>query len=639
LHPDGTVDPDFGTGGVLLLDPSEGPDSANAITVSPYGAVSVGGRAGDRFFVARFQTNGQPDLAWGPGGVVIGDFGGDHDVVTAVRWLSDEGLVVAGVSATGGLTDAGLARFTAAGTLDASFGTDGTTTVDLGGAADEVHALGVRYQDGGLVIAGGDGSDAVLLNLSMQGHSAGRVVSSFRSASNDRGYTSAVQPDGRIVSVGRFGGALGLVRLLPDGSPDATFGDGGVARTQLGNVWSGDVYVAPDGRILVHGSVGCHATNCSFVARYLADGDLDATFGHAGVVTLDGYAGRSDSVFVDGAGRVVIVGTIGMPQTGMRLARLLPDGTLDESFGDHGSVVSLSVQTGVSVFPRSGGYVAVGYSVCGWCSSGGYIYVNGYTSQGTMDPSFHSGGAPGGDLVSAALSSEGGVVVAGSVGQPLSGRDVAVSRFLPDGSPDRSFGGGTVVLDVLDDHAPGLAVQPDGAVAVGLTAFDGTASPAVSTSLVARIDRNGNPDEVFGAGGLFEVPQDPSTWFTVDSYGAGQVLLTGSLVIDGDMDLAVARVGVGTAPPKAFIQEPERGGYHLVASDGGLFTFGDAEFVGSTGSLKLAQPIVGMASTAGGKGYWMVAGDGGIFAYGDAAFLGSAGGTKLAKPIIGMAAG
>jgi uncharacterized delta-60 repeat protein len=72
LHPDGTVDPDFGTGGVLLLDPSEGPDSANAITVSPYGAVSVGGRAGDRFFVARFQTNGQPDLAWGPGGVVIG---------------------------------------------------------------------------------------------------------------------------------------------------------------------------------------------------------------------------------------------------------------------------------------------------------------------------------------------------------------------------------------------------------------------------------------------------------------------------------------------------------------------------------------------------------------------------------------
>jgi hypothetical protein len=69
---------------------------------------------------------------------------------------------------------------------------------------------------------------------------------------------------------------------------------------------------------------------------------------------------------------------------------------------------------------------------------------------------------------------------------------------------------------------------------------------------------------------------------------------------------------------------PDGKGYWLVASDGGIFTFGDAAFYGSTGNIHLAQPIVGMVSTPDGKGYWLVAADGGIFTFGDAAFYGSA---------------
>src|SRR5262249_61456267 len=55
-------------------------------------------------------------------------------------------------------------------------------------------------------------------------------------------------------------------------------------------------------------------------------------------------------------------------------------------------------------------------------------------------------------------------------------------------------------------------------------------------------------------------------------------------------------------------------GYRLVAADGGIFAFGDAPFLGSTGSIKLNRPIVGMAPTPSGNGYWLVASDGGIFA-------------------------
>ena len=79
-------------------------------------------------------------------------------------------------------------------------------------------------------------------------------------------------------------------------------------------------------------------------------------------------------------------------------------------------------------------------------------------------------------------------------------------------------------------------------------------------------------------------------------------------------------------------------GYWLVASDGGIFSYGDARFLGSRGGQPLNKPIVGMAATPDGGGYWLVASDGGIFSYGDAAFFGSRGGQPLNKPIVGMAA-
>ena len=84
------------------------------------------------------------------------------------------------------------------------------------------------------------------------------------------------------------------------------------------------------------------------------------------------------------------------------------------------------------------------------------------------------------------------------------------------------------------------------------------------------------------------------------------------------------------------VATPTGEGYWLVAADGGIFSFGDAQFYGSTGSLKLKAPIVGMQRTDTGNGYWLVASDGGIFSFGDAGFYGSTGDLKLNKPIVGM---
>ncbi len=83
---------------------------------------------------------------------------------------------------------------------------------------------------------------------------------------------------------------------------------------------------------------------------------------------------------------------------------------------------------------------------------------------------------------------------------------------------------------------------------------------------------------------------------------------------------------------------PDGGGYWLVASDGGIFSYGNAHFFGSTGSIRLNKPVVGMAATPDGGGYWLVASDGGIFSFGDAGFYGSTGSIHLNQPVVGMAA-
>ena len=92
------------------------------------------------------------------------------------------------------------------------------------------------------------------------------------------------------------------------------------------------------------------------------------------------------------------------------------------------------------------------------------------------------------------------------------------------------------------------------------------------------------------------------------------------------------------APVVGMAATPDGAGYWLVAADGGVFSFGDARFEGSTGAIHLAAPVVGMAATPDGAGYWLVASDGGVFSFGDARFEGSEGGAHLPGSIVGMAA-
>jgi hypothetical protein len=126
---------------------------------------------------------------------------------------------------------------------------------------------------------------------------------------------------------------------------------------------------------------------------------------------------------------------------------------------------------------------------------------------------------------------------------------------------------------------------------------------------------------------------------TPDGQGYWEVASDGGLFAFGDAAFEGSMGGQHlNAPVVGMATTPDGKGYWEVASDGGIFKYGDAGFFGSTGGMTLNRPIVGMATTPDGKGYWLVASDGGIFDYGDAVFYGSAGSLLLNKPVVGMAA-
>ena len=116
---------------------------------------------------------------------------------------------------------------------------------------------------------------------------------------------------------------------------------------------------------------------------------------------------------------------------------------------------------------------------------------------------------------------------------------------------------------------------------------------------------------------------------------------TGSVTFSFDSDPAFAVLAptvstTGASGAVATLNTPDGKGYWLVASDGGVFSFGDATYYGSMGGKKLNAPVVGMVSTPDGKGYGLVASDGGVFSFGDATYYDSMGGKAIPGPVVGM---
>jgi lysophospholipase L1-like esterase len=197
------------------------------------------------------------------------------------------------------------------------------------------------------------------------------------------------------------------------------------------------------------------------------------------------------------------------------------------------------------------------------------------------------------------------------------------------------LGSAVTVIGSFSASKPAFAAAaPDGdGAAIAFGAARGTLWTSTRDGRVYT--RNGTP----APGSLASPPSEPIVGMSATPSGHGYWLVAsdGGIFSFGDARFYGSTGAFRLSRPIVGMSSTPTGhGYWLVASDGGIFSFGDARFYGSTGAFRLNRPIVGMSSTPTGHGYWLVASDGGIFSFGDARFHGSTGALRLNRPIVGM---
>lgn len=370
----GSLDGGFGAGnsdgtpdGVVSLSLGDGDDVANGIAVQKDGKAVVVGTSTSQggtknLEVVRLNADGTPDTSFGkgnedgtPDGFVNLSLSDGDDVANAVAIEPDGKIVVAGSTSSADGSNIAVARMNADGSLDKTFGVgttdgspDGVVTLNLGKGDDAAQAVAVE-PDGKIVVAGNStstGTDGSKNIVVARMNADGTTDTTFGQANDgtpdgvfnlslsdgdDVADALAVAGDGSVVVVGTSAGAdgknLAVARLAADGSLDKAFGKDGKDGTPEGvvglSLGKGDdqgaaVAVEPDGKVVVAGSttsVGGGSSNV-FVARMLADGALDPTFGTAKDETPDGVVNLSfgdgddtaAAVAVSG-GKVLVAGT------------------------------------------------------------------------------------------------------------------------------------------------------------------------------------------------------------------------------------------------------------------------------------------------------------------------------------------
>jgi uncharacterized delta-60 repeat protein len=268
----GTLDPSFDGDGMVLTEIPRGLVIGYAVAIQPDGKIVVAGRAGRRFALARYDTDGALDPAFGDGGIVLTNFTRRLDHARGVAIQPDGKIVAAGRAGRRGGRFA-LARYDSDGALDPSFGRDGRVVTNFTPGEDSARDVAIQ-PDGKIVAAGraaGSGDRFALARYRTDGTldptfgSNGKVLTNFTPGS-DLALGIAIQPNRRIVAAGHAGGTraaprdhrFAIARYRPNGALDRTFSGNGKRMVNFtpGDDWAQDVALQPDGKIVAAGRAG-----------------------------------------------------------------------------------------------------------------------------------------------------------------------------------------------------------------------------------------------------------------------------------------------------------------------------------------------------------------------------------------------
>lgn len=295
------------------------------------------------------------------------------------------------------------------------------------------------------------------------------------------GRSVAVQDDGKIVVVGDSGYWGWVLRFLPNGALDTTFGDDGEVNLDFGSpAQLHDVAIQSNGRIVVVGRVAGEADdyNNTAIARLTTSGALDTTFRGDGISALDlGYREYAHAVAIAPDGKIVLVGqSLVALDWDFMVARFTTSGGLDGTFSSDGKTTTgfggeNDVAFDVAV-QSDGKIVAAGRTD----DDAEFDYdfaVARYRTSGSLDSGFNfDGKASTGfgysdQAKGVAIQADGRIVVAGSSNGELS--DFAVARYTTSGFPDERWDGDgklTTGFGGTDDWAEDVAIQDDGRIVV-----------------------------------------------------------------------------------------------------------------------------------------------------------------------------
>ncbi len=551
FNSNGTVDSGFGStsqvdgSGIVLVKPQGTLNDRMPVAglgLQTDGKIIVGGihDTTGAFHVARYQPDGTPDPTYN-----TSDIGFDAGLPSAGTMfvMPDDRTVLAGVipfnpfpigvvrlqgdapPATTPATPTSTTVNVSPGGLDPLFGSAGRIVVNDQGGVELPSTIQQRFNavavqtDGKVLVAGSAGTR----------DNAGK-------------------------------GSFLLERFNADGTPDAAFGTGGAIATAFGPIsYATTILIQADGRIVLGGASEdsvASPTNVMFaLARYTATGALDSTFGTGGKVTTD-FTGNEqiDSLALTSDGKVVAVGSsFSFPNIGFDLARYNTDGTPDTSLNGAGTLAHDLGTPPANAYPSSvaiqpGGKILVG------ALSGASGAVFRYNADGTLDDSFANHGvatlSAGADAAKLALQSDGKILVGlvdppGGVSVPVTNSTAfAIARLSADGTPDAGFGSAgiaSVNADRTSRHDPNytppayeplgnLLVQSDGKIilAANQQYVDGFTTTALgSKTLVRRFLADGTPDSGF------QNNTDPA--FDPLPYAHGITLTGATLAPDGKL--------------------------------------------------------------------------------------------------------
>jgi len=371
----GSLDSTFGTGGRVLSDIGVGPsDEAYAMAIQPSdGKIVVVGGDGHDFALARYTVDGVLDTTFGTFGKVLTDFSGDTDYAYSVAVQTDGKLVVAGTVKDAGNWKFGLARYNTNGSLDNFFGSSGKVMTVLGGGNNS-GANAVAIQANGRIVAAGFGWDAsptphqyvaiarYQTNGTLDGdwNGGGIVLTDVDdllggSERKSAATAVAVQSDGNVVVTGWAGNPLSpqlvVARYDSAGVLDPGFSGDGLMASHIETTAAGtSLALLPGGKILAAGATQTATATRFALARLLANGALDTTFGTNGVVTtaFGTVYDHAYALAVQADGRVVLAGySHDGVNDNFALARYGSNGALDPTFGSGGKV-TLAVGSGSS---------------------------------------------------------------------------------------------------------------------------------------------------------------------------------------------------------------------------------------------------------------------------------------------------